>query len=134
MTEHVKHDQGKPLAALIPWEWWKAHDAPSHVVNLLRAWQEEIALPSDEVHRAIGPQSISGVLQVLEFGARKYASNAWRGVEDAKVRYLHAMARHQLAFMLGENADRESGLPHAHHRDCCALFVASALRRREQSR
>jgi hypothetical protein len=63
------------------------------------------------------------VVRVLEFGAKKYAPEAWRRVPDARRRYLSAALRHLAAISMGETVDPESGLLHAAHAACCALFL-----------
>lgn len=63
------------------------------------------------------------VVDVLEFGARKYAVNNWQKVPDAKQRYVDAAARHIIARLTGELLDTESGLPHLAHAACCCLFA-----------
>lgn len=66
----------------------------------------------------------SDVVNVLTFGARKYAPDNWRHVPDARRRYFAAAMRHLVAWMGGEKADAESGLPHLAHAACCVLFLA----------
>jgi hypothetical protein len=60
---------------------------------------------------------------VLEYGARKYAPDGWKGVPDARARYADALLRHFSAWLDGERADPESGLPHAAHVATNALFL-----------
>lgn len=61
--------------------------------------------------------------RVLEYGCRKYAEDSWQDVPDARKRYLAAMFRHAAAIQDGEDIDPESGLHHAAHMACNALFV-----------
>lgn len=63
------------------------------------------------------------VVRVLAFGARKYAPNNWRRVENARDRYFSAALRHLVAWHQGERVDPESGLPHLAHAACCVLFL-----------
>lgn len=69
----------------------------------------------------LGP--VRSVVQVLTYGAKKYAPNAWRLVPDAKDRYFAAALRHLTAWRDGERLDEESGLPHLAHAACCVLFL-----------
>lgn len=67
--------------------------------------------------------ALQQVLQVAEYGARKYAPGNWLQVPDAVQRYTDAMLRHQQAHLRGEVRDPESGLPHMAHAAWCALAV-----------
>lgn len=68
-------------------------------------------------------RALASVVAVLEFGARKYAPHAWRGVPDGRARYTDAALRHLFAHMQGESDDPESGLPHLAHAVCSLLFA-----------
>jgi len=68
-------------------------------------------------------ESLEQILEVLEFGAKKYAPDNWKKVEDGEQRYLDAMLRHTMSHMKGELVDEESGLPHMAHAGCCLLFL-----------
>jgi hypothetical protein len=63
------------------------------------------------------------VVDVLTYGARKYAPDNWRLVKDARRRYYAAAFRHLTAWWLGASIDSESGLPHLAHAACCLLFL-----------
>lgn len=67
---------------------------------------------------------LEGVLKVLEFGAKKYKADSWQQVPDGERRYTEALIRHQVAIAKGEFLDPESGLPHAWHVACNAIFIA----------
>jgi hypothetical protein len=67
--------------------------------------------------------AVRSVVKVLEFGAAKYAPDAWQGVPDARRRYYDAAMRHLDAYWSGERDDSESGLPHLAHAACCVLFL-----------
>lgn len=66
---------------------------------------------------------IEGIVDVLTFGARKYAPNGWRSVPDARERYFAALMRHLVAWRNGETCDEDSGLPHLDHVLCNAVFL-----------
>lgn len=70
----------------------------------------------------VGPAE--GVIRVLEHGAAKYGRNNWREVQDGDRRYLAALLRHAMALVAGEVYDSESGLKHADHVACNALFLS----------
>ncbi|GJE01459.1 dATP/dGTP diphosphohydrolase domain-containing protein [Methylobacterium isbiliense] len=62
------------------------------------------------------------IVQVLAFGARKYAPRNWeRGM--AWSRLYAALFRHLTAWWQGENVDAETGLPHLWHAGACIVFL-----------
>jgi hypothetical protein len=63
------------------------------------------------------------VVKVLEFGAKKYARDNWKKVENADTRYLAAAFRHLIHHNNGEAADPETGISHLAHATCCMLFL-----------
>lgn len=68
-------------------------------------------------------RAASEVVDVLTFGAQKYAPDNWRHVPDARRRYFAALLRHLVAWWLGEQRDPESGRHHLAHAVCCAMFL-----------
>lgn len=69
-------------------------------------------------------RAVGIVVDVLTFGAKKYAPDNWRKVPGARERYLDAAFRHLAAWKLGERNDPESGFSHLGHAVCCILFLA----------
>jgi len=69
-------------------------------------------------------EPIKAVVDVLTFGAKKYAPNNWKKVARPRERYYAALQRHLYAWRLGEKKDPESGLPHLAHALCCLVFLA----------
>lgn len=70
------------------------------------------------------PWSVVGeVVDVLEFGARKYAVDNWMDVPNGEQRYIDAALRHIAADLHGEDVDPESGLPHLAHAICSIMFA-----------
>ena len=67
--------------------------------------------------------ALKSIVDVLEFGAKKYAVDNWRTVPDARRRYYDAAIRHLTAWWDGETLDEESGLPHLAHAGCCVIFL-----------
>lgn len=66
--------------------------------------------------------AIEELAKVLTFGAKKYAPHNWRkGIVLSRL--LAASARHLFAIMRGEDVDEETGLAHAAHLMCCAMFL-----------
>lgn len=56
------------------------------------------------------PRAASLVASVSDFGAKKYARDGWRHVDNGFNRYSDAMVRHLLAEATGEIYDTDSGL------------------------
>lgn len=86
--------------------------------------------PKGEKHDAGKPrwdllpyESLSDVVDVLTFGAKKYAPENWRLVEGWRGRYFRAAVGHLVKWWRGEKLDPESGLPHLAHACCCVLFL-----------
>lgn len=69
------------------------------------------------------PKAEMEMARVLTFGAKKYAPDNWRKVDDLERRYLAAAMRHINAHRQGEKLDSESGLSHLSHAMCCIAFI-----------
>lgn len=66
-------------------------------------------------------KSLEPMVEVLEFGAKKYSPDNWKkGFPKKEV--LESMQRHLAALLDGEENDSESGLPHMGHIQCNAMF------------
>ena len=66
--------------------------------------------------------ALQPVIDVLEFGAKKYSAGGWKKVSPE--RYREALLRHAMAYAEDpEGADADSGLPHLAHLACNALFL-----------
>lgn len=74
-------------------------------------------------HSLLPTGALDEVLEVLEFGAKKYAVDNWKKVEDAETRYYDAAHRHLAAYWNGEKTDPESKRHHLAHAICCAMFL-----------
>lgn len=68
-------------------------------------------------------RALAQVVDVLEYGAQKYAVGNWKAVPDAEARYFDAAMRHLIARAQGERLDPESGLPHLAHACANMLFL-----------
>ena len=78
----------------------------------------------------LSPLAVLGTVVVLGFGARKYAANNWRkGLAWSRI--IGAIMRHLFAFMMGEDLDPESGLPHVDHLGCEIMFLQELYRTRK---
>lgn len=69
-------------------------------------------------------RALEGIITVLEFGAKKYAEDSWKTVENGERRYRDALDRHLAEIDKGDEFDAETGLPHIYHVGCNALFLA----------
>jgi hypothetical protein len=73
--------------------------------------------------------ALEQIALVLAFGAKKYKEHNWRG-GIRFTRLLGAAMRHTFAILRGEDNDDESGLPHAAHLACCAMFLIWMMKNR----
>lgn len=63
------------------------------------------------------------ILEVMQYGAKKYAPDNWMHVPNADTRYLDAAMRHILAWQSGEKTDSETGKNHLAHAMCCLSYL-----------
>lgn len=77
------------------------------------------------------PQSsLIPMVQVLEFGAKKYGAYNWtKGLSIKET--CESLKRHLDAFMEGEDIDSDSGLSHIGHIQCNALFLSWMMENRK---
>lgn len=75
-------------------------------------------------------RALRGVVNILMFGAKKYAAHSWREVEDNERRYLDGLMRHYAAIMEEglQAVDAESGMLHIDHLNCNGLFLGEIAR------
>jgi hypothetical protein len=69
------------------------------------------------------PIAEKAVVDVLTYGAGKYAPENWRKVEGWRWRYARAARGHIWSWLMGEWLDKESGLPHLGHAICSLMFL-----------
>lgn len=71
---------------------------------------------------------IFAVASVLTYGAIKYDDWNWaKGMRKGRI--MAALGRHWIAYMVGEEVDPESGLPHTWHMaTCLAMLISADLR------
>ena len=63
------------------------------------------------------------LVDVLTFGARKYAPHGWKYVPNGRERYFAALLRHINAWREGETVDADSGIHHLAHAMCNLVFL-----------
>ncbi len=69
-------------------------------------------------------KAIDEVVQVLQFGARKYEEHGWRNISEEELpKLLGAAMRHVFAYLRGEKVDKETGIDHLAHASCDLLFI-----------
>lgn len=85
-----------------------------------QAFKDDEGKPNPLLLETGCPRALLAVIQVLDFGARKYKAHSWQGVEAE--RFNAAARRHRLARDLGEDMDPESGLLHLAHETANLLF------------
>jgi hypothetical protein len=78
----------------------------------------------------LDPYALEQIALVLAFGAKKYSAHNWRG-GIRYTRLIGAAIRHSFAILTGEDTDPESGLPHAAHLGCCAMFLIWMMKNRK---
>lgn len=83
-----------------------------------------IKYDSDKVrYDLVEPQFLKMVAEVLTIGAKKYADDNWKKVENKRARYTAATMRHFEDWRMGNIYDDESGLPHLAHAACNLMFL-----------
>ena len=71
----------------------------------------------------IPENALDEVVEVLTYGANKYAPDNWKHVPEWKRRYFAAAQRHIWAWKRGESIDSETGISHLAHAICCLMFM-----------
>ena len=85
---------------------------------------EGVKFDNDKPQWSLMPwKALSQVVDVLTYGARKYAPDNWKKVPNARQRYIDAGFRHFTAYASGEKTDNETGMSHLAHAMCCLLFL-----------
>ncbi|MCI4410206.1 MAG: hypothetical protein JHC38_00885 [Thiotrichales bacterium] len=88
--------------------------------NMATGRKDDAGKPRFDLIPAIAELKIA---EVLEYGARKYAPDNWRKVDNPEARYLAAALRHINAWRRGEKRDQESGLSHLAHAATSLMFI-----------
>ena len=79
---------------------------------------------SDKPRHSLLPKgAVNSVIEVLEFGAKKYSANNWQEVENAKERYYNAAMRHIDLWWNGEKLDSETNIHHLAHAATNLFFL-----------
>lgn len=96
----------------------------------LKDWDDRFPGRSGDKHdqdkpmwHLMPPLAEAAVVDVLPYGANKYAPHGWKEVPNLEERYYSAMRRHIHAYHTGQDYDPESGLHHLAHAACNLMFV-----------
>lgn len=76
----------------------------------------------------VPPEMIKGIAQVFQKGLDKYEERNWEKGLDYMGVYASGL-RHALAWVDGEDLDKESGLPHVFHAAVNFLMIATYTQR-----
>lgn len=97
--------------------WWEKPQAPAEPTQGMK-------FDNNKLDYTLVPwEGMQEIVKVLEFGAKKYARDNWKHVENADTRYLAAAFRHLVQYNNGELTDSETGVSHLAHAGCCILFL-----------
>ncbi len=120
----------------------RAEDAKRIADMMLDSTRSAFVLPQTGLRHNDGKRQWSLVdfdafepmVEVLEFGAKKYAPDNWKLGGDALSyrRVTESMLRHIFAFMRGEDIDKESGISHIGHIQCNAMFLGHYSRHKTE--
>jgi hypothetical protein len=109
-------------------EQWIALGKPSESIDTLvkqgKINTKGVKYDGSKLRYSLIPlDALQETVKVLEFGAKKYAPDNWKYVDDAQARYWDAAMRHIVAYKLEDKTDSETGLSHLAHAICCLLFL-----------
>lgn len=106
---------------------WVAVDVFKNIDNHGEAMAERVTgikYDNDKPQWSLLPfKALKEVVDVLTYGAKKYAPDNWKKVPNAKQRYIDAGFRHFTAYAAGEKLDPETGKSHLAHAMCCLLYL-----------
>jgi hypothetical protein len=88
-----------------------------------------IKLDNDKIRMDLLPfDAIVGAAKVFTFGAKKYSDRNWeKGMQYMRV--FGSLTRHLVAWAMGQNTDKESGLSHLDHAQCCLMMLSAYEKR-----
>ena len=106
---------------------WVAIDVFKNIDNHGESMAERVTgvkYDNDKPQWSLLPfKALKEVVDVLTYGAKKYAPDNWKKVPNAKQRYIDAGFRHFTAYAAGEKLDPETGKSHLAHAMCCLLYL-----------
>jgi len=96
---------------------------------------EGIKYDSEKLDWTLFPWSeATEVMEVLMGGAKKYAPNNWKKLENGEKRCIAAAMRHIIAHLSGEDINKDDfNLSHLAHAACGILFAMYFMNQRRQN-
>lgn len=128
----LRNDCTKPDATICPADYERmiAEERMQFEDEAKKAAQEARADGGKQRPLLVPTSLLRAVMAIREYGCRKYSDpDNWKRVEPE--RYKNAAYRHWLAYLDGEWADQESGLPHLWHLACNIAFLIEMERERD---
>ena len=99
--------------------------AKNWIVKAEKGYQSGLKYDEDKLDYTLLPwDQIEKVVEILNYGAKKYGKENWRHLKDGKNRYAAAAMRHLVSYMKGQDKDEESGYGHLYHAITNLLFLA----------
>ena len=113
---------------------WQRHTQPEELpfmdslndqyAEIEQVRQSGMKFDSNKPRHSLLPKgAVNSVIEVLEFGAKKYSADNWREVDNAKERYYNAAMRHIDSWWNGEKCDPETGIHHLAHAATNLFFL-----------
>lgn len=93
----------------------------ANISDTVKVSQNEEGMKLDDQKTQLGlvilgfAESLLEISKVADYGAKKYAPNNWKKLENGQDRYTNAMLRHLLAEQTDGPLDPETGLLHSAH-------------------
>lgn len=117
-----KDDASKPASYLLAHDVVindhnPAYDIQFYAARLREWWNKAGTLPALQVDN----NDYFGIIDILEFGAAKYAPRNW----EAGIAYHRVFRAAMDHYARRGGEDEETGLPHRHHFLCCYMFLAA---------
>lgn len=113
-----------PCSTCSRYDKWAPIDMYTEVTHVSISDDVGVKYDNDKPQWSLVPfKAMTQVVDVLTFGARKYAPDNWKKVPDARRRYIDAAFRHMSIYVSGEKNDKETGKSHLAHAICCLLFL-----------
>lgn len=118
-TSHTEKTRGEEIVEI-------ADKEPGDNMDLEKGG---VKFDAGKIRMDLVPQdALMMIAAVFTYGAIKY--DEWNWVKGMRVgRIMAALDRHKAAFLLGEELDDESGLPHLAHMGCCVMMLLSSMLR-----
>jgi hypothetical protein len=115
--------EDRPCVSCTSFNKWIAKDT-FLVLDNTKTKDVGVKYDNDKPQWSLVPfKAMTEVVDVLTYGAKKYAPDNWKKVPDARRRYIDAGFRHFTAYASGEKLDPETGKSHLAHAMCCMLFL-----------